>query len=94
DFMHGIGIVEDSQHVHENVIYTKGKCQMPFTELGPPKTGFESAALNDMLPQASRRRAMVMPLPTVWDAALPKEKDPTWALLKSFGRKLDCMSVE
>lgn len=21
------------------VIYTKGKCQMPFTELGPPKTG-------------------------------------------------------
>ena len=37
--MHGIGIVEDSDHVHENVIYTKGKCQMPFTELGPPKTG-------------------------------------------------------
>ena len=39
DLMHGIGIVEDSDHVHENVIYTKGKCQMPFTELGPPKTG-------------------------------------------------------
>eukprot|EP00913_Durusdinium_trenchii_P010804 g10135.t1 len=39
DLMHGIGIVEDSEHVHENVIYTKGKCQMPFTELGPPKTG-------------------------------------------------------
>lgn len=94
DVMHGIGIVEDSQHVHENVIYTKGKCQMPFTELGPPKTGFESAALNDMMPQASRRRAMVTPLPTIWDASTPKEQDPIWSLLKGFGRKLDCMSAE
>eukprot|EP00439_Symbiodinium_sp_Y106_P014262 s281_g2.t1 len=92
DVMHGIGIVEDAQHVHENVIYTKGKCQMPFTELGPPKTGFESAALNDMMPQASRRRAMVTPLPTIWDASTPKEQDPIWSLLKGFGRKLDCMS--
>ncbi|OLP96623.1 hypothetical protein AK812_SmicGene21130 [Symbiodinium microadriaticum] len=94
DWMHGIGIVEDSQHVHENVIYTKGKCQMPFTELGPPKTGFESAALNDMMPQAKNRRAMVTPLPTIWDASKPKEQDPIWALLKGFGRQLKCMSVE
>ena len=26
------------------VIYTKGKCQMPFTELGPPKTGHGRSA--------------------------------------------------
>ncbi|CAJ1404889.1 unnamed protein product, partial [Effrenium voratum] len=86
DLMHGIGIVEDSDHVHENVIYTKGKCQMPFTELGPPKTGFESAAFSEVMPQANRKRAFVTPLPTVWDE---QENNPAWtALLKSFGYKL------
>lgn len=92
DLMHGIGIVEDSEHVHENVIYTKGKCQMPFTELGPPKTGFESAAFNEVLPQASRKRAYVTPLPTTEDPeaekALPEKNNPVWALVKSFGQKL------
>jgi len=38
DVMHGIAIVEDDNHVHENVIYNKGVPQMPFTEQGPPKT--------------------------------------------------------
>lgn len=93
DLMHGIGIVEDSEHVHENVIYTKGKCQMPFTELGPPKTGFESAAFTDVLPQASRKRIYVTPLPTTEDPeaekALPEKNNPIWALLKGFGQKLD-----
>jgi len=40
DLMHGVGIVEDKQHVHENVIYTHGKCHMPFVDFGPPSTGF------------------------------------------------------
>jgi hypothetical protein len=38
DKMHGIAIIEDESHVHENVIYNNGVPQMPFTEEGPPKT--------------------------------------------------------
>jgi hypothetical protein len=45
DLMHGIAIVEDHEHVHENVIYTNGKCKMPFTEAGPPLTGFDSTVV-------------------------------------------------
>jgi len=92
DLMHGIGIVEDFEHVHENVIYTKGKCQMPFTELGPPKTGFESAAFSDVLPQAGRKRIYVTPLPTTENPEeeknSPEKENPIWLLLKGFGQKL------
>jgi len=42
DEMHGIAIVEDAKHVHENVIYTHNKSQMPWTKEGPPMTGFDS----------------------------------------------------
>ena len=42
----------------------------------------------------NRRKAMVTPLATVWDSSLPKEQDPTWALLRSFGRKLHCTTLE
>jgi len=45
DNMHGIGVVEDHKHVHENVIYTHGRCQMPFTDRGPPRTGFENTVV-------------------------------------------------
>eukprot|EP00929_Paragymnodinium_shiwhaense_P013631 TRINITY_DN121473_c0_g1_i1.p1 TRINITY_DN121473_c0_g1~~TRINITY_DN121473_c0_g1_i1.p1 ORF type:complete len:2646 (+),score=729.13 TRINITY_DN121473_c0_g1_i1:454-7938(+) len=41
DLMHGIAIVEDLDHVHENVIFTQGECRMPFVEIGPPLTGFD-----------------------------------------------------
>eukprot|EP00931_Biecheleriopsis_adriatica_P040126 TRINITY_DN2295_c0_g2_i2.p1 TRINITY_DN2295_c0_g2~~TRINITY_DN2295_c0_g2_i2.p1 ORF type:complete len:1028 (+),score=214.92 TRINITY_DN2295_c0_g2_i2:1132-4215(+) len=57
DHMHGIAIVEDSSHVHENVIYTHNACQMPFTEGGPPKTGFDSAL--------GTGKKDFMPLPTL-----------------------------
>jgi len=40
DTMHGVGIVEDKQHIHENIIYTHGKCHMPYVDFGPPSTGF------------------------------------------------------
>eukprot|EP00927_Polykrikos_kofoidii_P019244 TRINITY_DN18978_c0_g5_i1.p1 TRINITY_DN18978_c0_g5~~TRINITY_DN18978_c0_g5_i1.p1 ORF type:complete len:2448 (-),score=375.80 TRINITY_DN18978_c0_g5_i1:62-7321(-) len=43
DLMHGIAIVETSNHVHENIIYTKGQCHMPFVDIGPPTTGFDDA---------------------------------------------------
>jgi len=43
--MHGIGIVEDAEHVHENVVYTHGICQMPFTKEGPPMTGFDEKSM-------------------------------------------------
>merc|ERR1712224_196817 len=42
DQMHGIGTIEDSQYIHENVIFKRGKCQMPFTLMGPPVSGFDS----------------------------------------------------
>jgi hypothetical protein len=44
DQMHGIAIVEDDANVHENVVYTMGKCQMPFTQEGPPMTGFSEGS--------------------------------------------------
>jgi hypothetical protein len=42
DEMHGLCFIEDDSHVHENVIYTHGKCQMPFVDKGPPATGFDN----------------------------------------------------
>ena len=45
DQMHGIGIIEDADFIHENVIYKKGVCQMPFTSHGPPTSGFETSVL-------------------------------------------------
>lgn len=44
DMMHGVAIVEDRE-IHENVIYTNGRCKMPFTVSGPPKTQFEDSRL-------------------------------------------------
>ncbi|CAE8679466.1 unnamed protein product [Polarella glacialis] len=67
DLMHGIAIVEDKDHVHENVIYTKGTCQMPFTEAGPPKTGFDASGLTQALPDVARKRQFNLPLPTLKD---------------------------
>jgi hypothetical protein len=55
DLMHGIGIVEDKKVVHENVIYKKGKCQMPFTQTGPPVTGFEQTAGLGLAVKGARR---------------------------------------
>jgi hypothetical protein len=45
DKMHGVATVEDSGMVHENVIYSHGKCQMPFTDIGPPQTNFDDDGL-------------------------------------------------
>merc|ERR1719253_172809 len=45
DQMHGIAIVEDQETVHENVVYTQGACQMPFTQEGPPMTGFREGSV-------------------------------------------------
>jgi len=36
DDMHGIALLEDDKHVHENVIFTHGDSAMPWTEDGPP----------------------------------------------------------
>jgi len=66
DLMHGIGIVEDRKSVHENVIYTKGVCQMPFTDLGPPKTGWEVGGLNELQPGVIRKRNAVKPYNTLY----------------------------
>eukprot|EP00930_Biecheleria_cincta_P037802 TRINITY_DN2597_c0_g4_i2.p1 TRINITY_DN2597_c0_g4~~TRINITY_DN2597_c0_g4_i2.p1 ORF type:complete len:4129 (+),score=689.20 TRINITY_DN2597_c0_g4_i2:1820-12388(+) len=62
DMMHGIAIIEDEGHVHENVIYSKGKCQMPFTEKGPPLSGFDSTGLKDVMPKRHPIRQFVLPL--------------------------------
>merc|ERR1740121_3239598 len=40
DELHGVLTVEDKTHVYQNVIYTHGKCHMPFVGFGPPATGF------------------------------------------------------
>ena len=45
DLMHGIGIIEDAEYIHENVIFKKGSCQMPFTLMGPPQSGFDRTPL-------------------------------------------------
>lgn len=55
DLMHGIGIVEDKKIVHENVIYKRGQCQMPFTQTGPPVTGFEQTAGLGLAVKGARR---------------------------------------
>lgn len=38
DKMHGIGIIidENKKLIHENVIFKRGVCQMPYTINGPP----------------------------------------------------------
>jgi len=59
DLMHGIAIVEDKQHVHENVIYNRGRCQMPFTDMGPPLTGFDNTVLMGSVVRAARKGARV-----------------------------------
>jgi len=58
--------VEDRKSVHENVIYTKGVCQMPFTDLGPPKTGWEVGGLNELQPAVIRKRNAVKPYNTLF----------------------------
>jgi len=65
DMMHGVAIVEDPKHVHENVIYTKGQCQMPFTDMGPPLTGFDQTRVLGTVVQSARkgRSAKSMELP-------------------------------
>jgi len=60
DLMHGVGIVEDEQHVHENVIYTNGHCQMPFTDMGPPLTGFDDTLVIGSLIKGTRKGANIM----------------------------------
>lgn len=45
DEMHGIGTIEDTDYIHENVIFKKGTCQMPFTTMGPPASGFDEHLL-------------------------------------------------
>merc|ERR1719223_2190619 len=55
DQMHGVTIVEDPKHVHENVIYTKGTCQMPFTDMGPPLTGFDQTRGLGTVVQSARK---------------------------------------
>lgn len=42
DMMHGVGRVVDKRHIHDNVVYIDNVCQMPFTDHGPPKTGFDN----------------------------------------------------
>lgn len=41
DCMHGRGILETEQCIHENVIFKDGVCCMPWTEQGPPVTSFD-----------------------------------------------------
>jgi len=57
DLMHGIAIVEDAHHVHENVLYTKGHCQMPFTDMGPPNTGFDQTLVLGTVMKGMRKGA-------------------------------------
>eukprot|EP00397_Hematodinium_sp_SG-2012_P000055 GEMP01000055.1.p1 GENE.GEMP01000055.1~~GEMP01000055.1.p1 ORF type:complete len:3622 (-),score=620.69 GEMP01000055.1:1062-11450(-) len=41
DKMHGVATVERDNFVHSNVIYKDNECQMPYSEGGPPTTGFD-----------------------------------------------------
>jgi hypothetical protein len=55
DKMHGVAIIEDAKHVHENVLYTRGKSQMPWTETGPPATALGNVGLASLLGGGSNR---------------------------------------
>jgi hypothetical protein len=55
--MHGIAVVETRTHVHEKVIYTQNKCQMPFTTIGPPVTEFDKMAGVGTVVRAGRAAA-------------------------------------
>lgn len=45
DKMHGIACVETREHVHQQVAFVDGDCEMPFTDKGPPATGFDDNIL-------------------------------------------------
>jgi len=71
DHMHGIAVIEDLKAIHENVIFTRGECQMPFIDLGPPDTMLETLQVGDvrtLAPAAMARKAARTPYPTLWEA--------------------------
>jgi hypothetical protein len=72
DEMHGVGIVEDSEHVFENVVYIEGRCQMPFTNRGPPKTGLESTVVVGTMLQ--KRKTLVDKQKVGPSASMAKKK--------------------
>jgi len=70
DKMHGIGIVEDEDHVYEGVIYENGECKMPFTKAGPPITGFDqSVVLGGVINRIKIRRNQANSNKTMQDTA-------------------------
>jgi len=56
DKMHGCGVVEDKDTIYENVLYSEGKCLLPFTDHGPPATYFEQTRGWQIFFKKSRRR--------------------------------------
>jgi len=77
DLMHGIGIVEDIGHVHENVVYNYGDCMMPFTDKGPPQTSaqFKKAKLGQKAKPATGKDTGV------------DNKDNLQKLARTFGQR-------
>jgi len=75
DLMHGVGVLETGRHVHENVIYQKGVCQMPFTEKGPPKSGFDDNFLFGNIVNGSRKVRETLAITNSMSSSMADEQD-------------------